>query len=79
MAAASQLLSLAEFRDRYSQEKPYYEYWFGEAIQKSVPTWLHSLLQSILGELLRHAGYRSGSELELRIDPNWRLGAGRRS
>ena len=71
MAAAPQLLSLEEFRARYAQEKPYYEYWFGEAVQKTTPTWLHSILQSILGELLRRAGYRAGSELELRIDPNW--------
>jgi Uma2 family endonuclease len=71
MAAAPQPLSLAEFRARYSLEKPYFEYWFGVAIQKSVPTWLHAVLQRIIGSLLLQAGYKSGSELELRIDSNW--------
>jgi Uma2 family endonuclease len=71
MATATNLLSLEEFRQRYAEEKPYYEYWFGEAIQKSVPTWLHSLLQAILTEVLTRAGYRSAPELELRIDSDW--------
>ena len=47
MATAIDLLSVEEFRQRYADEKPYYEYWFGEAVQKTVPTWLHSLLQII--------------------------------
>jgi hypothetical protein len=68
---ASNLLTLEEFRNRYADAKPYYEYWFGEAIQKSVPTWLHCLLQAILTEFLTRAGYRAGPELELRIDSDW--------
>ena len=71
MAAGTQLLTLEEFRLRYANEKPYYEYWFGEAIQKAVPTTPHCLLQKILMRILDEAGYRSASELELRIDPNW--------
>lgn len=71
MATATNLLSLEEFRQRYAEEKPYYEYWFGEAIQKSAPTWLHVLLQAILTDFLTQAGYRSGPELELRIDSDW--------
>ena len=71
MATATHSLSLEEFRSQYNNEKPYYEYWFGEAIQKSVPTIPHGLLQRILGALLAAAGYRSGSEIELRIDANW--------
>ncbi len=71
MATATNLLTLEEFRKRYAEEKPYYEYWFGEAVQKSVPTWLHSLLQQILCEFLNRAGYRSGPEVELRIDSGW--------
>lgn len=71
MATATNLLTLEEFRQRYAEEKPYYEYWFGEAIQKSVPTWLHVLLQAILTELFTQAGYRSGPELELRVDSDW--------
>ena len=71
MAAGTQLLTLEEFRLRYANEKPYYEYWFGEAIQKAVPTTSHGLLQFILCELLKRAGYRAAPEVELRIDPDW--------
>jgi Uma2 family endonuclease len=71
MATATHLLTLEEFHARYDGEKPYYEYWFGEAVQKSVPTWLHILLQQIIGDLLTRAGYKAGPELELRIDPQW--------
>jgi hypothetical protein len=42
MAVAVQPLTLEEFRARYQDQKPYFEYWFGEAIQKTVPTWLHA-------------------------------------
>ena len=71
MATAPQSLTIEEFRSRYSQQKPYFEYWFGQAIQKNVPTWLHSVLQGIVREALVQAGYKSGLEVELRIDPNW--------
>jgi Uma2 family endonuclease len=36
-----------------------------------MPTWLHAVLQRIIGEALLKAGYKSGTEVELRIDPNW--------
>ena len=71
MAAGTQLLTLEEFRLRYANEKPYYEYWFGEAIQKAVPTTTHGLLQLLICELLKQAGYRAAPEVELRIDPEW--------
>ena len=71
MATVAHSLTKQEFQEQYAERKPYFEYWFGEAVQKSVPTWLHSVLQLILGELLKRAGYRSGSELKLRIDPDW--------
>jgi hypothetical protein len=29
-----------------------WEYWFGEAVRKPVPTWLHAILQGLLAELL---------------------------
>lgn len=69
-SAASLLLSLDEYHKRYAGENGY-EYWFGEVVRKSVPTWLHSILQAILVDLLDKAGYVSGSELDLRIDPQW--------
>jgi Uma2 family endonuclease len=65
------LLTLEEFRRRYAEEKPYYEYWFGEAVQKSAPTLLHAFLVKILLIALDQAGYKSGPEVELRVDPNW--------
>jgi Uma2 family endonuclease len=68
--AASLLLSLDEYHQRYAGENGY-EYWFGEVVRKSVPTWLHSILQAILVDLFDKAGYVSGSELDLRIDPDW--------
>ena len=71
MATAINLLTLEEFRSRYAEEKPYYEYWFGEAVQKSVSTWLHSLLVKVLLYALDQAGYVSGAELELRINQDW--------
>lgn len=70
-ADIAQPLTLEEFRSRYRNEKPYFEYWFGEPIQKTPATWLHAVLQGIIGEALRRAGYKSGSEVELRIDPQW--------
>ncbi len=65
------MLTLEEFRLRYANEKPYYEYWFGEAIQKAVPTTPHGALQQILCFLLRGLDYKTGVEVELRIDPEW--------
>jgi len=41
-------LSLEAFRARYCDEKPYFEYWNGEAVQKSAPTRLHSRIQYLL-------------------------------
>ena len=32
---------------------------------------MHSILQALLSEVLTRAGYTAGSELELRIDPEW--------
>ena len=71
MATVTQPLTLEEFHARYRQQKPYFEYWFGEPIQKTRSTWLHAVLQGIMGEALRRAGYKSGFEVELRIDPEW--------
>ncbi len=71
MSTVTQPISLEEFHSQYGQQKPYFEYWFGEPIQKTIPTWLHAVLQGIVREALRRAGYKSGSEVELRIDPQW--------
>jgi Uma2 family endonuclease len=68
-AVAEQKLSVEEFHARYDGEKPYYEYWNGEAVQKSMPTLLHGLIQKILMMLLDGIGYASASEVTLKLDP----------
>jgi len=67
--AAEQKLSVQEFHARYDGEKPYYEYWDGEAVQKSMPTRMHSLIQKILMRLLDGIGYDSAAEVTLKLDP----------
>lgn len=69
--ASAPPLTLDEFRAQYAAKDLPYEYWHGEAVKKSMPTWLHSLLQMILGEMLTRAGYRAGTEPDLRIDPDF--------
>jgi len=70
-ATQERLLTLEEFRVRYAGEKPYYEYWSGEAVQKSMPTTLHGLIQAVVMSLFTDLGYRSASEVTLRIDSNY--------
>lgn len=68
-AVAERRLSLEVFRARYGGEKPYFEYWDGEAVQKSMPTRLHSLVQEILVRLLGVLGFDSGQEITLKLNP----------
>ena len=72
-AVAIQKLSLQEFHARYDGEKPYYEYWNGEAVQKSMPTLLHGLMQGILARLLDGIGYASAPEVTIKLDPAYEL------
>jgi Uma2 family endonuclease len=72
-AVAEKKLSLEEFHARYDGEKPYYEYWDGEAVQKSMATFLHGLIQGILIQLLRGIGYASASEVTLKLVPAYEL------
>jgi Uma2 family endonuclease len=62
-------LSLEEFHARFDGEKPYFEYWDGEAVQKTMPTHVHSLIQEILVRLLGALGYDAGQEITLKLDP----------
>jgi Uma2 family endonuclease len=71
MASVAGKLSFAEFQLKYAQSDRSYEYWDGEAIPKAMPTWIHGFLQALVCRLLREAGYKSGSEVELRIDPRF--------
>jgi Uma2 family endonuclease len=68
-AVAEHRLSLEGFHARYGGEKPYFEYWDGEAIQKSAPTRVHSLTQETLVRLLDAMGYEGGHEITLKLDP----------
>jgi Uma2 family endonuclease len=71
MAPSATSLTLDEYDRVYGSEAGW-EYWFGEARPKPVPTHLHGLLQILLGEILRMAGYVSSVEADLRIVPDWR-------
>ncbi len=71
MAATAEKLTLAEFERQYGDRKPYHEFWFGEAVPKAMPTWLHGLLQSLIAAALREAGYRAGSEVKLKISSDF--------
>ncbi len=70
MAAVLNLISVEEFEKHYEGQHGV-EYWFGKVVHKHVPTWVHSILQVQLGELLRNCGHFSGSELTLRTDRHW--------
>jgi Uma2 family endonuclease len=71
MASVTGKLSFAEFQLKYAQSERSHEYWDGEAIPKAMPTAIHAVLQALLCRLLWQAGYKSGSEVELRIDPRY--------
>jgi len=69
MATATKL-TYEQFQDQYGQDDKAYEFWYGKAIPKGMPTWIHGLLQQIILRLLYEAGYIAAAELELRIDPD---------
>jgi Uma2 family endonuclease len=71
MAVATEKLTLEEFRQKYANEKPYFEYWDGQAVQKSLPTLLHSKLQSLVKDMLVEMGFDANVELTLRISDRW--------
>ena len=66
-ALAEQRLSLEEFHARYDGEKPYHEYWNGEAVAKAMPTRLHALVQHVLVQLLFSLCFDAGSEITSKL------------
>ncbi len=46
MIATNSALTLAEFRERYTSDQKI-EFWYGEAVPRSVGTWAHSALQTL--------------------------------
>jgi len=71
MPLTAEKLTREFFRSRYAHQKPYFELLDGEAVQKSVPTRLHSILQLILAVMLKELGFKSRPELTLAIDESW--------
>jgi hypothetical protein len=71
MPLTTEKLTRESFRSRYAHQKPYFELLDGEAVQKSVPTRLHSILQFILAVILKELGFKSRPELTLAIDESW--------
>jgi Uma2 family endonuclease len=67
VASAVPFLTLEQFEQIYEGQKPYYEYWFGEAIQKSMPTSLHGVTQGVLFMMLITRGWRASCEVKLKI------------
>ena len=63
-------LSALDYSRLYGSESGW-EFWFGEPRRKPMPTPFHGILQLLLGQLLKLAGYRASTETELRIAPDW--------
>jgi len=74
MATATTKLTFEQFQALYPDDGDGdyggYEYWYGEALFRGMPTWVHALLQKIIIRFLDDLGYISAPELELRIDPD---------
>ena len=68
-AVPHSLLTLEEFDRLYGAEAGW-EYWFGEAVKKPVPTWSHGILQIVLANLLFESGYYAGAEIDLKSTHN---------
>ncbi|MBV9767603.1 MAG: Uma2 family endonuclease [Acidobacteriaceae bacterium] len=71
MSVVAEKLTSAKFRTIYAQRKPYFELLGGEAVQKALPTKLHSVLQLVLCLMLKELGFKSRPELTLAIDESW--------
>jgi Uma2 family endonuclease len=69
MAAQPTALTVEEFHRLYDGAKPAYEYWFGEAVRKPMPTILRGIVQAILVLLLERAGWNTSTEVRLKIVP----------
>jgi Putative restriction endonuclease len=69
MPALAEKLTFPEFQSNYERSERSYEYWYGQAVPKGPPTWMHGLLQGIIMQLLSEVGYLAGAEVELRIAP----------
>jgi Uma2 family endonuclease len=66
-------LTKEEFHARYDGEKPYHEYWDGEAVKKPGGTWRHGIAQGVLVDLLDEIGYQSIMGVTLHLNPSYEL------
>lgn len=73
MGTVAEKLTLAQFEQQFSDQKPYYEYVAGRAFQKSMPTWVHGFIQKILMRLLDELGLFSASEVRAKISSTLEL------
>jgi Uma2 family endonuclease len=64
---AARFLSLDQFELSYGDQKPYHEYWFGEARRKPAATVLHGTVRFILNRLLVSRGYFAAPEVRVNI------------
>ena len=71
MATGTQSLTLEEFQRLYAHQDKAYEFWFGEAVPKAMPTLRHGITQKTVCSLLDGLGYFTSTEVNLHIDPNW--------
>jgi Uma2 family endonuclease len=71
MGAIAKKFTSPGFREMYAQRKPYFELLDGEAVQKALPINLHSVLQFVLGLMLKELGFKPRPELTLAIDESW--------
>jgi Uma2 family endonuclease len=67
MAAQLSPLSLEDFHRLYDGAKPAYEYWYGSAIRKPMPTVLHGIIQVLISMILEKAGWNTALEVQLRV------------
>ena len=71
MATSTPLLTLVEFERLYAHQDKAYEYWFGEAVPKAMPTILHGITQKTVCLLLDSLGYFTSPEVDLHIHVDW--------
>src|SRR5689334_21948049 len=71
MSVAAAKLTRNIFREMYAQRKPHFELLDGAAVQKSLPTRLHSTLQFVLTVMLKELGFKARPELTLPIGEFW--------
>jgi hypothetical protein len=56
-------LTFGQFREQYGRSDRACEFCYGAAIAKGKTTWIHGLLQRIIMDLVRNAGFYAASEV----------------